>query len=157
MEFVIIGKGGSKYAVQDSNNKQVYTVKKKSFGQKFDLLDKSHYNLYSMTQVENDKRPAFQVIHNDAAFMTIECKSLFVDPTLIAITKGLRYEIASKDRKNFDIILDGKKIGHIAAGTTGTGESRYDFTADNNSYEDYLLLFAVAIDKAFGEFNRQAR
>ena len=35
-----------------------------------------------------------------------------------------------------------------------TGDSHYDIEIENKFFDDYIPLFAVAIDKAFGEMNK---
>ena len=42
------------------------------------------------------------------------CKSLFLDPTIYAEGKDMKYSIASKDRRNFDIILNDNTVGKSA-------------------------------------------
>ncbi len=154
MDFTILPKPGARYIANDTNNKTLYTVRKRNFGSKYDLFDKVNYNLYTFGQTVNDKKPAFTIILNDNTFMRIECKSLFLDPTLICKNKSITYELVSKDRKNFDIIVNKENVGHIYTKEGVTGDLVYDLSIDNRFFDDYVILFAVAIDKAFGEFNK---
>ena len=103
----------------------------------------------------DEKKPALSIILNDVTFMTIECKSLFLDPSLHAKGKTMKYDIVSKDRRNFEIIVDEKVVGHISTKIGMTGELQYDVDIDNKLFDDYIPLFAVAVDRAFGEMNKQ--
>ena len=44
MELLIINKA-SKYLVQDKKGRMLYTVRRKSFSQQYNLMDASNYNL----------------------------------------------------------------------------------------------------------------
>ena len=154
MEFTVV-QNNMGYAVNDKNQKQLYSVRKKTFGKKWNLLDTSKYNLYTIAQLGDEKKPLFSIILNDVTFMTIECKSLFLDPSLYAKSKDHNFSIVSKDRKNFEIIVNENVVGHISTKVGMTGELQYDVDIDNKLFDDYIPLFAVAIDRAFGEMNKQ--
>lgn len=153
MELTIAEKG-SKYVVEDKKSRLLYTVKKKGFAQRYILLDASNYNLYTLIQDGDSRKPQFSVILNDDLFLKMECKSLFLNPTITAEGKGMNYAIASKDRKNFDIILNDIKVGKIATKYGVSDTLHYDLEIENTAFDDYIPLFAVAIDMAFGEMNR---
>ena len=153
MELQVVGTG-AKYTVEDKKGKLLYTIKKKSFSSRYNLMDTSNYNLYTLVQTGDAKRPTFTIIQNDNVFMTMECTSLFLDPTLKIRNKQMRFEVASKDRKNFKIILDGNEVGDIQTLMGVTGELQYHINIENTAFDDYIPLFAVAIDKAFGEMNK---
>lgn len=153
MELTIAEKG-SKYVVEDKKSRLLYTVKKKGFAQRYILLDASNYNLYTLIQAGDARKPQFSVILNDDLFLKMECKSLFLNPTITAEGKGMSYAIASKDRKNFDIILNDIKVGKIATKYGPSDTLHYDLEIENTAFDDYIPLFAVAIDMAFGEMNR---
>jgi hypothetical protein len=65
------------------------------------------------------------------------------------------YNLVSKDRREFDIIFTDKNIGHISTKVGVTGELQYDIDIENKFFDDYIPLFAVAIDRTFGEMNKQ--
>ena len=153
MELTIAEKG-NKYVVEDKKSRLLYTVKKKGFSQRYILLDASNYNLYTLIQEGDARKPMFSVILNDDLFLRMECKSLFLDPTITAEGKGMKFAIASKDRKNFEIILNDIKVGKITTKFGVSGTLQYDLEIINTAFDDYIPLFAVAIDKAFGEMNR---
>lgn len=156
MELIIMPKG-SKYLVEDKKSRLLYTVKKKGFGNsRWVLLDASNYNLYTLLVRGDERKPAFTIILNDATFMQLECKSMFLDPTITAKGKELEFSVASKDRKEFEIIQDEKVIGHIKTRITVSGDLQYDLDIENTSFDDYIPLFAVAIDRAFGDMNKQS-
>ena len=74
MELTVLSKNNGYTVHERSSNKTLYTVKKKTFGQKWNLLDTSKYNLYTLAQMGDEKKPAFTIILNDVTFLTIECK-----------------------------------------------------------------------------------
>ena len=79
---------------------------------------------------------------------------MFLDPTIIAKGKGMEFEIVSKDRKNFDIFFNENNVGNIKTLVAVTGELQYEMEIDNKVFDDYIPLFAVAIDMAFGHMNK---
>ena len=153
MELQVVG-NGTKYTVEDKKGKLLYTIKKKSFSSRYNLMDTSNYNLYTLVQTGDAKRPTFTIILNDNVFMTMECTSMFLDPTIKVRHKTMKFEISSKDRKEFAIILDGNTVGHIQSLVGVNGEMQFHINVDNTAFDDYIPLFAVAIDKAFTEMNR---
>ena len=154
MEFVVISRG-NKYIVEDKKQKLMYNIKKKGFGQRYILLDASNYNLYTFIQLGDERKPFFNIVLNDDSFMKMECKSLFLDPSISATGKNMKFLITSKDRKNFEIILNEKLVGHIATKVGVTGDLQYDVDIENTAFVAYIPLFAVAVDKVFGEMNKQ--
>ncbi len=154
MELLILTKG-NKYTVEDKKGRLLYTVKKKGFGQRYNLLDSSNYVLYTLLQTGDDRKPAYTIILNDVTFLKLECKSLFLDPTITAEGKDMKFAIASKDRRNFEIQLSGNVIGHIFTKVGVSGELQYDLDIENTAFDDYIPLFAVAVDKTFGDMNKQ--
>lgn len=155
MELLVAPKGGNKYIVEDKKQRLLYTIKKKGFGQKYNLLDASNYVLYTIVQTGDDRKPAFTIVLNDTTFLKLECRSLFLDPTISAEGKEMKYAIASKDRRNFDLILNGETVGKIKTKVTVSNELHYDIEIENTAFDDYIPLFAVAIDKTFGDMNKQ--
>ena len=115
----------------------------------------SNYILYTLVQLTDDKKHSFSIILNDEVFLNVECKSMFLDPTITAEGNGMSYTLASKDRKNFDIILNDTTVGHIKTKIAVSGDLQYDLDIENTAFDDYIPLFAVAIDKAFGSINKQ--
>lgn len=153
MELKVLPKG-TKFIVQDNKSRHLYTVKKKGFGAKFILLDASDYNLYTLAQTEEGRKPAFTIILNDDTFMTLTCKSLFLDPTIDAEGQGMKFSIASKDRKEFTIIKNDAAVGSIKTLQTMSGDLQYEIKIENTAFDDYIPLFAVAIDRTFGDMNK---
>lgn len=160
MELMITLKG-SKYTVQDkSQRRTVYTVKKKGFGAgRYLLLDPSNYQLYSLVQVTEERKPTFIISHNDASIMTISCKSLFLDPTIAIEGRDIngnvmQYALVSKDHKDFELQKDGLACGSVKTELTMTKELQYDMVIEDKIFDDYIPLFAIAVDLTFGEINR---
>ncbi|MBP3379903.1 MAG: hypothetical protein J6K77_03450 [Ruminococcus sp.] len=160
MELMITLKG-SKYTVQDKKQgRTVYTIKKKGFGAgRYLLLDPSNYQLYSLVQVTEERKPTFIISHNDSSIMTISCKSLFLDPTIIVEGRDIngnvmKYALVSKDHKNFELQKDGLACGSVRTELTVAKELQYDVVIEDKIFDDYIPLFAIAVDLAFGEINR---
>lgn len=160
MELVVSVKG-NKYTVQDKGqSRTLYTVKKKGFGAgRYVLLDASNYNLYSLVQTGEDRKPSFIITHNDISIMQLSCKSMFLDPTISVDGKDLsknavKYTLASKDHRDFEILKGDDKVGSITTKLTMAKDLQYEFNIDNKIFDDYVLLFVIAIDLTFGEINK---
>lgn len=160
MELTISIKG-NKYVVQDKKrSRQIYTIKKKGFGGgRFLLMDASNYQLYSLMQVSDERKPTFIISHNDVSIMQLVCKSLFLDPTINVDGKDIqgtviKYDIASKDHRNFDILKDGIAVGNVKTNMNMNKELQYDLIIDDKVFDDYIPLFALAVDLTFGDMNR---
>lgn len=155
MELIIFIKNG-KYIVQDKKQRTIYTVKKKGLGNgRLALYDASNYRLYSLIQTGEDRKPTFTITHNDASFVRVSCKSLFLDPTLTFKCKDATYELASTDHKNFTFLKEGTEQGKLTTAMSVSGELQYSFEINDKIFDDYFVLFAVAVDKTFGEINRE--
>lgn len=153
MELMVIPKG-TKYIVQDKKSRLLYTVKKKAFGGKYILLDASDYNLYTLQETVSGRKPIFTIILNDKTFMVMTCKSLFLDPTIDAEGEGMKFSITSKDRKRFKIIKNDAAIGEVRTILMLSGALQYEISIDDMAFDDYIPLFAIAIDIAFGDINK---
>lgn len=153
MELLVASKG-NKYIVEDNSHRVIYSVRKKGFSARYNLYDASDYVLYTLIQEGDERKPSFTILLNDGVFLKMACKSLFLDPTISAEGKDMKFAIASKDRRNFDIILNDNHIGKITTKRTLSGDAHYDIEIENKFFDDYIPLFAVAIDKAFGEINK---
>ena len=153
MEIKVLPKG-NKFIVQDNKNRLLYSIKKKAFGSKYNLLDASDYNLYTLVQGGNDRKPVFRIILNDDVFMTLTCKSLFLDPTIEGEGSGMKFSLESKDRKEFKLVKNGSEVGSIKTVMTMNGELQYEIVIENVAFDDYIPLFAIAIDRAFGDMNK---
>ena len=181
MELIISSKG-HKYTVTDKKGRTLYSVKKKGFGAgRYVLLDASNYHLYSLTSVGEERKPAFNISHNDRGIIALTCKSMFLDPTIIVKGKDtsgteVHYALASKDHRNFNILIpqtekeeeekdeneneneetseDEGKVGSIRTMLTPAGDFQYELEIENKIFDDFIPLFAVAIDLAFADMNR---
>ncbi len=154
MELIITSKG-NKYTVKDNKSRLLYSVKKKGFGSKFNLLDASNYILYTLEQVSDGRKPAFSITLNDSLFLKMICTSLFLDPTIEAEGRGMKYSLVSSDRMEFRILKDGNEVGKIKTLHDNNGDFQYEIEIENTAFDDYIPLFAVAIDKAFGDMNKK--
>ena len=152
---IVVSSQGNKYTVKDKKERLLYSIKKKGFGQRYILLDTSNYNLYTFLQTGEEKKPMFSIILNDDTFLKMECKSLFLDPSITAIGKNMNFLIKSKERKNFEIYLNDALVGHIVTKVGLAGDLQYDVDIENTAFDDYIPLFAVAVDKTFGDMNKQ--
>ena len=159
MDVMILPKGGN-FVVQDLKNRVIYVAKKKDFkGMRYTLLDASNYDLYTLLQLEEGRKPRFKIVLRDETFLEMQCLSLFLDPSIECEGKGeakhMKFALKSKDRRNFDIVKNGKSIGTITTKTLISGDLSYDLTIDDADFDDYIPLFAVALERAFGEYNRE--
>ena len=160
MELMISVKG-NKYTVTDKKQQRLlYTIKKKAFvGGKYLLLDSSNYQLYTIVQTSDDKKPMFSITHNDISLMKLECKSLFLDPTIIVDGKDtagtpIKYAITSKEHKDFQLLKDELPVGKLLVHITVSGELQYEIEIEDKVFDDYIPLFAIAVDITFGNMNR---
>jgi uncharacterized protein YxjI len=153
MTLFVIPKG-SKYIVQDKNERLIYTIKKKSFGAKFVLYDASNYELYSLVQTVNGKKPAFEIILNDSPVILMHCLSVFLDPSFECRGNDMNFQLKSKDRKSFKIIKNDHEVGKLNTVKLMTGELQYEIIIEDKHFDDYISLFAIAIDRAFGDINK---
>jgi uncharacterized protein YxjI len=157
MELIIFIKNG-KYIVQDKKQRTIYTVKKRGLGSgKYSLYDASNYRLYTLVQTGEDRKPTFTITHNDASFVRVSCKSLFLDPTLTFKGKEATYELVSTDHMNFTFLKDGTEQGKLTTGVSVSGEFQYSFEINDKIFDDYFVLFAVAVDRTFSELNREGK
>ncbi|MDE6501970.1 MAG: hypothetical protein K2K02_10980 [Ruminococcus sp.] len=159
MDLLVLIKGNSKYIVEDKKSRLLYTIKKKGFGNiKYILLDASNYNLYTLLNTTStDSKPSFSVFLNDSIFMRIECKSRFLEPEITCEGKegkNLSYSLISQNRRDFTIVLNGEEKGRIETNVSVSGELQYDITIDDKVFDDYIPLFAVVVDKIYGDANK---
>ena len=154
MNLFVVPKG-NRFTVQTDKGTVIYNIKKKGLsGNKFTLYDMNNYSLYSLVTVEGGKKPAYNIILNDEIFMELKCLSIFLDPSFECMGKNMKFELKSQNRKNFVMFRDGNKVGGINTVVMTTGELQYEIIIDNKAFDDYIPLFAVALDKAFGDINK---
>ncbi len=154
MELYVVPKNAEKYHVYDKKERKIYSVSKKRFGKSWTLYDASDYALYSMIQTGTGKKPSFKIEFNDAPFMMVTCKSIYLDPSLECEGQGMKFAIKSRDRKNFELLKNGTKIGSITTETQTNNEQKYFIDIDNKSFDDYIPMFAVCVDKCFSGLNK---
>ncbi len=160
MELIISAKNG-KYYVTDKKDRNLYTVKKKAFGKgKFVLHDASNYNLYTLSQIGDERKPAFNISHNEKGIISLSCKSMFLDPTINVKGKdtsgtAVMYDLVSKDHRDFKIVRNGdEEVGSITTRLTAAGDFQYGLEIEDKIFDDYIPLFAVAVDLAFADMNQ---
>ena len=154
MELMVLPKGSS-YVVQDKKDRMLYSIKKKGFGMRYTLLDASGYDLYSLLQTDESRKPIFKIILNDDTFMEMRCITLFLNPTMECEGSGMKFTLKSKDMINFDIIKNGNNVGSILLKSTITEDLSFDIIIENVDFDDYIPLFAVAIEKTFGDISKE--
>lgn len=151
---------GNKFVVKDDKERTLYNIKKKGFGAgRFCLLDASGYELYSFVQTIQGKKPEFDIILNDKVFIKVRCLSVFLEPSIEfehmgEKLKGEKYLLKSSDRKNFKLFRDDDEIGYVHTVSTMDGDLRYEIVIEDVYFDDYTPLFALAIEKAFGDMNK---
>lgn len=158
MELFLVPKG-SKFIVQDKKKRLLYTIKKKAFGGKFLLLDASGYELYSFINTIQGKKPEFNIILNDKIFMTIKCLSVFLDPSIEFDYqedkfKNIKYTLKSSDRKNFTLFRNNEEAGSIHTIVDMDKDLCYEINIEDQFFDDYIPLFALAVERAFGDMNK---
>lgn len=160
MELMISVKG-NKFTVTDKKQQRLlYTIKKKAFGGgRYLLLDASNYQLYTIVQTSDDRKPTFSITHNDVSILKLECKSLFLDPTITVDGKDtagspIKYSILSKDHRDFQLLKDELPVGKLLVHITVSGELQYEITIEDKVFDDYIPLFAIAVDLTFGNMNK---
>lgn len=160
MELMISVKG-NKFTVTDKKQQRLlYTIKKKAFSSgRYTLHDASNYQLYTIVQTSDDRKPTFSITHNDVSIMKLDCKSLFLDPTITVSGKDtagtkINYSIASKDHRDFQLLKDDLNVGRMQVHLTVGGELQYEIEIEDKVFDDYIPLFAVAVDLTFGNMNR---
>jgi uncharacterized protein YxjI len=152
MELYIVPKGAGKYSITDNKDRNLYNVTKakKLFGNPITTLhDASGYALYTMQRTASGKKPAFQIVFNDEPFL----KSIYVDPCVIFEGKN-KYELKSKDGKNFQMYMDGTVIGKLETSRQANNDPRYFIQIEDKFFDDFIPLFAVCIDKCFSGLNK---
>lgn len=158
MELFLVPKG-SKFIVQDKKKRLLYTIKKKAFGGKFLLLDASGYELYSFINTIQGKKPEFNIILNDKIFMTIKCLSVFLDPSIEFNYqedkfKDIKYTLKSSDRKNFTLLRNNEEVGSVRTIVDMDKDLCYEISIEDQFFDDYIPLFALAVERAFGDMNK---
>ena len=157
MELIVIPTGGGKYSITDTKDRKIYSVtkKRKLVGNPITTLhDASGYELYTMIRTEAGKRPSFQIIFNDALFMRVKCRSLFVDPCVLFEGETLSYELKGREYKHLKLRCQGELAGELVTEIQPNNEPKYRLTVDDRFYDDYIPLFAVAADKCFNGTNK---
>lgn len=157
MKLIVAAKGSGKYVVTDQKSRTIYTVgkTKKLFGNPITTLyDASGYSLYTMQKTASGKKPTFRIDFNDAPFMTVVCKSIYLDPSLIFEGQGLKFNVKSKDRLNFEIIRNGVTTGKMETEKQTNGDQLFVIEIDDKAFDDYVPFFAVCADKSFRDLNK---
>ncbi|MBQ9110266.1 MAG: hypothetical protein IJY06_02715 [Oscillospiraceae bacterium] len=154
MELYVVPKGNEKYLISDKKDRKIYSVDKKRFSKQLILHDASGYALYSLLQLTTGMKPSFRIDFNEESFMKINCKSVYLDPSLECEGKGMKYLIKSQDRMNFEIYKNGTLVGKLLTEKQTNGEQKYYIEVDNKAFDDYIPLFAVCVDKCFSGLNK---
>ncbi len=160
MELMVSVKGHN-YTVEDKKHSRLlYTIKKKGIGMsKFLLLDASKYQLYTFTKIVEDKKPTFIISNNDIPIIRLSVKSLFLDPSIQISGKDtagqpVDFVLASKDHKEFTILRGDKDVGNLSVLITVSGDLQYEMKIEDKIFDDFIPLFAVAVDITFGDMNK---
>ena len=54
----------------------------------------------------------------------------------------------------FKIIKNDHEVGKLSTVKLMTGELQYEIVIEDKHFDDYISLFAIAIDRAFGDINK---
>ncbi|MGN0620539.1 MAG: LURP-one-related family protein [Porcipelethomonas sp.] len=165
---------GARYTVKDSKDRLIYNIKKSGFGGKFHLLDASGYKLYCMKYNSKEKKPVFSIFLNDKAVFEVRCTSMFLDPGFKFTGENVNWDIKSSDRRVFSIMNGDDEIGKIISPDSESDGTENEAKSDKNKekvkvekadrvyileirpdcFDDYVPLFAVCIEEAFGKMNK---
>ncbi len=154
MELFVVPKGNDKYGVSDKKDRKIYSISKKRFSKLIILHDASGYALYSLQQTTTGMKPTFNITFNDAPFMTVKCKSIYLDPSLICEGQGMKFEIKSQDRMQFTILKNGQTVGKLQTEKQANNEQKYYIEINDRAFDDFIPLFAVCVDKCFSDLNK---
>lgn len=157
MNLIIIPTGSGKFTITDDKERTIYSVtkKRKLIGNPITTLhDASGYALYTMVRTAAGIKPAFQITFNDAAFMTVQCKSLYVDPCITFAGQGGDFELKGTTANNLVLRTGGEEIGTLKTERQTNNDPKYLLTVDNKRFDDFMVLFAVAADKCFNGKNK---
>lgn len=157
MELVVIPKGAGKYDVTDLKERIIYTVSKKRrlVGAAITTLhDASGYALYRLIRTEAGKKPAFQIMFNEKAFMVVKCESLFVDPTITFNGGNYAFELKGKNSREMKLYSHGDEVGSLVTEKQANNEPKYTMSIENKYFDDFFPLFAVVADKCFNGSNK---
>lgn len=157
MELIIIPKGSGKYEITDGKKRTIYTVSKKRrlIGNPITTLhDASGYALYTMIRTESGKKPSFQITLNDAPFMSVQCKSLYVDPTITFNAGNQIFELKGKSTARLGVFVQKNEVGTLVTERQANDDPKYTITIEDKYFDDYVPLFAVVADKCFSGKNK---
>ncbi len=157
MELLVTSKGSGKYIVTDTKEREIYHITKarKLFGSPITTLtDASGYTLYTMKRTSAGKKPEYEIQLNERFFMKVLCKSMFIDPSIQFETVDSIYELKGKDQKHFILYKNEVQIGTLDTAKMVNNDLVYKLVFDDQSFDDFFPLFAVAADKCFGEMNK---
>ncbi|MBR0485133.1 MAG: hypothetical protein IJJ69_10185 [Oscillospiraceae bacterium] len=157
MELQVTAKGSGKYIITDAKEREIYHVTKtrKLFGSPITTLyDVSGYALYTMKRTSAGKKPEYEVQLNERFFMKVLCKSMFIDPSIQFETVESIYELKGKDQKHFVLYKNQVEIGMLDTAKLVNNDLVYKLVFDDQLFDDFFPLFAVAADKCFGEMNK---
>lgn len=123
------------------------------------MLDASGYELYSFINTIQGKKPEFNIILNDKIFMTIKCLSVFLDPSIEFNYqedkfKDIKYTLKSSDRKNFTLLRNNEEVGSVRTIVDMDKDLCYEISIEDQFFDDYIPLFALAVERAFGDMNK---
>lgn len=152
MELIVIPKGAGKYIINDEKERKIYSVSKKRrlIGNPTTTLhDASGYALYTMVRTASGKKPAFEISFNDKLFLSVQCKSLYVDPSVTFVGIGGDFMIKSKDGRNFEVLKSGEVIGSLKTENQANNEPKYVLNVEAKDFDDFIPLFAIVADKCF--------
>jgi len=143
---------GTKFPVLNDREKPLYTIKKKRLGTlKYILIDKNGYVLYVLQPNVGGKRPSFKVYLNEKVILDIACTSMFLEPSIEVTGENRKYTIKSTDRKDFNILLNGEKIGRIKILSLMNEDRQVEMEVEDKRFDDAMPLFALATELTFSQ------
>ncbi len=157
MELLVTSKGAGKFSVTDNKDRVLYTVVKarKLFGSPTTTLyDASGYTLYTMKRISAGSKPEYEVQLNDRFFMKVQCKTMFIDPCIQFENADSIFELKGKNHLHFELFKNENVIGTLTVEKQVNNEFVYTLNFEDEYFDDFFPLFAIAVDRCFGEINK---
>lgn len=158
MKLVVNQKGNKMFATKKDDSKNVvFSMVKKGLlsNTRVELYNKMGYLLYSLKSDKKSRRANFDVFLNEKIVMKASCTATFLNPAIAIKYLDITYILRSTDKMKFIVIKDKEEIGKINVMETLKGDLQFDMDIDDESFEDFMLLFNQMIYMSFyGKDNR---
>ena len=76
---------------------------------------------------------------------------MFLEPSIEVTGENRKYTIKSTDRKDFNILLNGEKIGRIKILSLMNEDRQVEMEVEDKRFDDAMPLFALATELTFSQ------